>query len=88
MQDVSYAATGVIAGLGAPGDVLARDAITEMLRRGEPMSRDGRADAGARPRESGSARARPSAHRTTADQRPALRNALSRRSRARLSSAG
>ena len=33
---VSYAATGVIAGLGAHGYVLALEAISEMLRRGEP----------------------------------------------------
>ena len=33
---VSYAATGVIAGLGAQGYVLALDAIAEMLRQGEP----------------------------------------------------
>jgi 3-dehydroquinate dehydratase II len=33
---VSYAATGVIAGLGAQGYVLALEAISEMLRQGEP----------------------------------------------------
>jgi 3-dehydroquinate dehydratase-2 len=33
---ISYAATGVIAGLGAQGYVLALDAISEMLRQGEP----------------------------------------------------
>ena len=33
---VSYAATGVIAGLGAHGYVLALDAISQMLRQGEP----------------------------------------------------
>ena len=33
---VSYAATGVIAGLGAHGYVLALEAISEMLRQGEP----------------------------------------------------
>jgi 3-dehydroquinate dehydratase-2 len=33
---ISYAATGVIAGLGAQGYVLALDAISDMLRQGEP----------------------------------------------------
>jgi 3-dehydroquinate dehydratase II len=33
---MSYAATGVIAGLGAHGYVLALEAISEMLRQGEP----------------------------------------------------
>jgi 3-dehydroquinate dehydratase-2 len=33
---VSYAATGVIAGLGARGYVLALEALSEMLREGEP----------------------------------------------------
>jgi 3-dehydroquinate dehydratase II len=33
---ISYAATGVIAGLGAQGYVLALEAISEMLRQGEP----------------------------------------------------
>jgi 3-dehydroquinate dehydratase II len=33
---ISYAATGVIAGLGAHGYVLALEAISEMLRQGEP----------------------------------------------------
>jgi 3-dehydroquinate dehydratase-2 len=33
---VSYAATGVIAGLGAQGYVLALEGISEMLRQGEP----------------------------------------------------
>jgi 3-dehydroquinate dehydratase-2 len=33
---VSYAATGVICGLGAQGYLLALDAISEMLRQGEP----------------------------------------------------
>jgi 3-dehydroquinate dehydratase-2 len=33
---ISYAATGVIAGLGARGYALALDAISEMLRQGEP----------------------------------------------------
>jgi 3-dehydroquinate dehydratase-2 len=33
---VSYAATGVIAGLGVRGYVLALDAISELLRQGEP----------------------------------------------------
>jgi 3-dehydroquinate dehydratase II len=33
---VSYAATGVIAGLGAHGYVLALEAVAEMLRQGEP----------------------------------------------------
>jgi 3-dehydroquinate dehydratase II len=33
---ISYVATGVIAGLGAQGYVLALDAISEMLRQGEP----------------------------------------------------
>jgi 3-dehydroquinate dehydratase II len=33
---VSYAATGVIAGLGARGYVLALDALSQMLREGEP----------------------------------------------------
>jgi 3-dehydroquinate dehydratase-2 len=33
---VSYAATGVIAGLGVCGYVLALDAISELLRQGEP----------------------------------------------------
>jgi 3-dehydroquinate dehydratase-2 len=33
---VTYAATGVIAGLGAQGYVLALEAISEMLRQGEP----------------------------------------------------
>jgi 3-dehydroquinate dehydratase len=33
---VSYAATGVIAGLGARGYVLALEAISLMLREGEP----------------------------------------------------
>jgi 3-dehydroquinate dehydratase-2 len=33
---VSYAATGVIAGLGPHGYVLALDAISELLRQGEP----------------------------------------------------
>ena len=33
---VSYAATGVIAGLGVRGYVLALDAINELLRQGEP----------------------------------------------------
>jgi 3-dehydroquinate dehydratase II len=33
---VSYAATGVIAGLGVRGYVLALDAIRELLRQGEP----------------------------------------------------
>jgi 3-dehydroquinate dehydratase II len=35
---VSYAATGVIAGLGAQGYVLALEAISEMLRQGEPAA--------------------------------------------------
>ena len=35
---VSYAATGVIAGLGAHGYVLALDAISQMLRQGEPAA--------------------------------------------------
>jgi 3-dehydroquinate dehydratase-2 len=33
---VSYAATGVICGLGAQGYLLALDAISELLRQGEP----------------------------------------------------
>ena len=33
---VSYAATGVIAGLGARGYILALEALSEMLREGEP----------------------------------------------------
>jgi 3-dehydroquinate dehydratase-2 len=33
---ISYVATGVIAGLGAQGYVLALEAISEMLRQGEP----------------------------------------------------
>jgi 3-dehydroquinate dehydratase-2 len=33
---VSYAATGVMAGLGAHGYVLALEAVSEMLRQGEP----------------------------------------------------
>lgn len=33
---VSYAATGVIAGLGVRGYVLAIDAVSELLRQGEP----------------------------------------------------
>jgi 3-dehydroquinate dehydratase II len=33
---ISYAATGVIAGLGAQGYVLALEAVSEMLQQGEP----------------------------------------------------